>query len=113
MGFVFPSVQEVGGGLNIVLFHKAARVEPMEIPEGTEIEAGTGYLSEDGWEVDYSVIEWVPPQKPPKEKGEEDQSSDLSAFGEDEWCADDTDLQDFTLRIDSSILRRWAKCHAG
>jgi hypothetical protein len=40
-GVVFPSVQAEGNGLNVVLFHKAAHVEAMEIPEGTEIEASS------------------------------------------------------------------------
>ena len=47
-GIVFPSVQVAGDGLNVVLFHKAARVGAMELPAGTEIEAHTGYTSEDG-----------------------------------------------------------------
>lgn len=58
-GIMFRSVQARVGN-NVVLFHKAARVEVMEIPNGAEIEASTGFHNEDGWEDDYSVMEWVP-----------------------------------------------------
>lgn len=61
-GIIFPSVQIAGDLLNVVLFHKAARVEAMEIPSGTEIRASTGHSSNEGWEDDYSVIEEVPPE---------------------------------------------------
>ena len=60
-GMVFPSVQAAGNALNVVLFHKAARVAPVEVARGTEIEASTGEMYEDGWEREYTVIERVPP----------------------------------------------------
>lgn len=60
-GISFPSVQAAGERLNVVLFHKAARVESMDIPEGTFIDTNKGRMSEDGWEVDYSVIEHIRP----------------------------------------------------
>jgi hypothetical protein len=46
-GIVFPSVQAAGNALNISLFHKAARVEELTIPAGTEIQASTGHMGED------------------------------------------------------------------
>lgn len=104
-GIVFPSVQATGDGLNVVLFHKAARVEEMEIPEGTEIEAHTGHTSEDGWEVDYSVSEQVPPKKLPKEKDEEDLWPVLSEFAGDVWLAHDGDFRDATLRVDLESVK--------
>lgn len=104
-GVVFPSVQAKGDGLNVVLFHQAAYVEPMEIPEGTEIEASTGHTSEDGWEVDYSVSERVPPKKSPKSIGDEDQWPDLAAFTGGAWRAHDADLRDATLRIDIESVK--------
>jgi RES domain-containing protein/HEPN superfamily RES-like protein len=67
-GVIFPSVQVAGDVLNIVLFHKAARVEAMEIPNGTEIRASTGQSSAEGWEDDYSVIEETPPALKANEK---------------------------------------------
>jgi len=104
-GIVFPSVQAEGDGLNVVLFHKAARVEAMEIPEGTEIEARTGHWSEDGWEADYSVSERVPPKKPPKEKDDKDQWPVLAEFAGSAWRANDADLRDATLRIDPESVK--------
>jgi hypothetical protein len=59
-GIIFPSVQAAGDVLNVVLFHKAARVEAMNVPEGTEISASTGRWAEDGWVEDYEVFEKVP-----------------------------------------------------
>jgi hypothetical protein len=43
-GIIFPSVQAAGNALNIVLFHKAARVEMIDIPHGTEISSRTGRM---------------------------------------------------------------------
>jgi hypothetical protein len=60
-GIIFPSVQAAGDVLNVVLFHKAARVEAMSVPEGMEISARTGRWAEDGWEEDYEVLEKIPP----------------------------------------------------
>src|ERR1700750_901995 len=58
-GIILPSVH-AAGVLNVVLFHKAARVEAMNVPEGTEISASTGRWAEDGWVDDYEVVERVP-----------------------------------------------------
>lgn len=65
-GILYPSVQTAGNALNYVLFHMAARVNPLSIPDGTEISADTGWMGEDGWEINYSVTEEVPPQAEPK-----------------------------------------------
>lgn len=65
-GILYPSVQAAGNALNCVLFQKAALVERMSIPDGAEIRAHTGRWGEDGWEIDYSVSEEVPPQPEPK-----------------------------------------------
>lgn len=62
-GIIFPSAQ-VKDGRNVVLFYKAAKVEQLEFPKGTEIEAHFGYETEEGWEVNYTVIESVPPPLP-------------------------------------------------
>ena len=56
-GIAYPSTHTDGSGQNVVLFHKAARVETLDLPEGTQIEASTGYNDEDGWYTDYSVWE--------------------------------------------------------
>ncbi|WP_164939702.1 RES family NAD+ phosphorylase [Bradyrhizobium zhanjiangense] len=62
-GIIYPSVQVAGDVLNVVLFHKASRVEEIDIPEGTDVRARTGRNGPEGWEDDYSVIEEVPPRK--------------------------------------------------
>ena len=50
-GIIFPS-EQAGGVPNVILFHKAARVETMNIPEGTEISASTGRWAEvAGWKI--------------------------------------------------------------
>ena len=69
-GIIFPSAQAGGDGLNVVLFHKASRVEPIEIPEGTKITADTAQMYEDGWETEYTVTEWV------RQKSDRDDSAD-------------------------------------
>lgn len=59
-GLLFPSVQ-VSDGINITLFHRAARVEALSFPENTEISANLVEWTEDGPEVDYTVLEKVGP----------------------------------------------------
>ena len=58
-GVAYPSTQVDGSGSNVVLFHNAARVEEMELPDGTVIEA-TGPFDEEGFEIGYHVCEFVP-----------------------------------------------------
>jgi RES domain len=60
-GIIFPSIQAAEDACNVVLFHKAARVQAMNVPEGTEISASTGRWGEDGWVDDYEVFEKVSP----------------------------------------------------
>jgi hypothetical protein len=97
-GIIFRSAQSKDGR-NVVLFHKAARVEEMQIPEGTEIEARTGYDTEDGWEVDYSVSETVPPTPvTPPAKYDDDWLSLPLTPGSAHTEAGD--FRDPTLRID-------------
>ena len=59
-GIIFPSSQAGGDGLNVVLFHKASRVERIQISDGAEVEVETGRMYDDGWERDYTVIERIP-----------------------------------------------------
>lgn len=63
-GIIFPSVQAAGDAFHVVLFHKAARVAAMNVPEGIEIGASTSRWAEDGWADDYDGVEKVsPPHK--------------------------------------------------
>jgi hypothetical protein len=61
-GIIYPSAQGSAGKLNVVLFHKSARVESLDIPKGTEIDAQLYEQNDDGVEVYPWVWEWVPPQ---------------------------------------------------
>ena len=54
-GIIFPSVQGAGKALNVALFHKASKIEEIDLPGGTKISASLGHRTEDGWEHGYSV----------------------------------------------------------
>lgn len=102
-GIVFRSVQ-VKGGRNVVLFHKAARVDTMTFPKGTEIEARSGYDTEDGWETDYSVSERVPrPFKHSPAKNHEDWLAGPLSPGLS-YHSLDTDFRDMTLSVDPASV---------
>jgi hypothetical protein len=62
-GIVYPSAQAGGATENLVLFHRAARVQLMELPPGTDLGAHTYTNTEDGPEMDYWVWEDVPADK--------------------------------------------------
>jgi hypothetical protein len=99
-------VQATGAVLNVVLFHKAARVEAIDIPEGTEISASTGRWTEGGWEQDYEVLEQVPPSR--KEVGKNEQGPawlDLATAAEAAPLDPrDADWRDASLRIMSESI---------
>ncbi|MFQ6239689.1 RES family NAD+ phosphorylase [Sinorhizobium meliloti] len=69
-GIIFSSVQAAGEALNVVLFHKAARVEDIDLPNGTRVSASLGRETEDGWYRDYYISEEVPPVKEAPATGE-------------------------------------------
>jgi RES domain-containing protein len=100
-GIIFPSVQAAGGVLNVVLFHKAARVEAMNVPEGTEISASTGRWAEDGWVDDYEVVERVPALHKEADKNEQEPRwPDFAAIAEAmPLDPRDADWRDASLRI--------------
>ncbi len=101
-GIIFGSAQSKKGS-NVVLFHKAACVEAMELPKGTEIDVHTGYGTEDGWETDYWVREGTPKAGTPVSKDETDSlTSFVSHFGLS-YGADD-DYLDTALRVDPSSI---------
>ena len=58
-GILFDSVQSKNGR-NVVLFHKAARIVQMEIPEGTEIVVHSLFDADETPEFDYEVTEETP-----------------------------------------------------
>ncbi len=101
-GIIFGSAQSKEGR-NVVLFHKAARVEAMELPKGTKIDAHTGYGTEDGWETDYGVSEVVPKAEPPVPKDEMDDLPDFVPHFSPSYSADD-DYRDTALRVDPASV---------
>ena len=96
-GIIFRSAQ-MKGGRNVVLFQKAARIVPMELPEGTKIEARSGYDTEDNWGVDYSVTEHLPSPLSVLAKQDDGWSNFLPSTGPVYEC--DDDFRKSTLQID-------------
>jgi hypothetical protein len=103
-GIVFPSVQAVGEALNFVLFHKVARVEAIELPNGTEMGVSLGQWYEDGWEDNYTVFEEVPPKEEEAVKQKPAGFLDLSDFNIGR-APTDSDTRPSTLKIDLDSLR--------
>lgn len=58
-GIIFPSAQLPGKGFNVVLFHKAARVEKIRLPKGAQIEVELEQFDEDGLYPDYTIVERI------------------------------------------------------
>lgn len=62
-GILFPSAQAATGAVNVVLFHKAARVAELELPTGTEISSRAAESWEAEWGHAFTVTEKVPPPR--------------------------------------------------
>jgi hypothetical protein len=101
-GILFASVQAAGDDLNVVLFHKAARVETYEVPKGTRIEGSTNEQDSDGVHTNFSVIEWVPPEekKPDPLPG----WPDFAGIRISPWIEPDLDSREPALRVDMKSL---------
>jgi hypothetical protein len=98
-GIIFPSLQAPGNSFNIVLFHKAARVVPINVPEGTAISASRGRWTEEGWVEDYEVFEKVPPFQRNKHK-QKPELPDFAAAAESTPPEPrDADLRGDSLRV--------------
>jgi hypothetical protein len=104
-GILFPSVQAGDEDLNVVLFHKAARVAALDIPEGTKLEASTGHWDDEDWEADFTVYEEIPPKKAPaSDESKEKSFLDTTLLvGKllDRW---DGDNREAALRIDIASI---------
>jgi len=106
-GILFPSVQAAGDVLNVILFHKAAWVEALDIPREAKIHARTGQWEDEGWNIDYTVIEELPPppEPPPAEPASTEGAQkaswppDLSSLIKTPLESCDSDLREPTLRI--------------
>ena len=101
-GIIFESAQSKNGR-NVVLFHKAARVEEIAIAEGTEIKAHTGYGTEDGWEIDYGVMESVPKTEEPEPQSEKDDLINFFPHFSPPYSADQ-DYRHSALRVEPVTL---------
>ena len=113
-GIIFGSAQ-AKTGRNVVLFHKAARVEVMQFPKGTEITARTGYGTEDGWEIDYGVSEEVPKQKAPAPSEDDHGPLDFVPQPYEVFRADG-DFRETSLRVDAGSVEvhhvEWVKVNS-
>lgn len=72
-GILYPSVQvaaelPVANRTNIVLFHRASRVENIDLPAGTEISISNFRLDDDGDDSEFVVFEDVPESVAPPEQ---------------------------------------------
>lgn len=79
-GMVFRSVQVNEAGANVVLFHHAAAVEPMALPEGITLDSfgGQGFDDEDHVVMSYHVREILPEEAP--SAGPDNAAPDLDAI---------------------------------
>lgn len=102
-GILYPSVQGIDGGVNVVLFRKAARVSSIEIPQGTVINVSSGNYFDESLEVDYSVWEEVPPKS---SKASSRKPAHIHDFGglNSEPFLHDNDWREATLRLDLQSL---------
>jgi len=108
-GILYPSVQSLKGNLNVVLFHKAARVKSLDIPKGTEIEARLYEDNDDGveiypWVWERVPSEAVPPAVPPIQPEPESSliSEVLDSSEPEEY---DYEGREPTLKLDISDLQ--------
>jgi hypothetical protein len=102
-GIIYPSAQGNGAGVNVVLFHKAARVAPIEMPEGAEIDVQSSHHNEEGCEEDYWIWETVPPKLPETSPTKPDDLRNLAPFTLMS-VPRDNDLREPTLRLDLNSL---------
>lgn len=112
-GITFGSAQ-AKTGRNVVLFHKAARVEAMSLPEGIEITARTGYDTDDGWEIDYGVSEEAPKAKAPAPPKDGCVFNPMPHLHED--YRPDGDYREPALRVDATSVEvhhvEWVKVNS-
>lgn len=99
-GIIFSSVQTGGMPHNVLLFHNAAKVEKMELPEGTNVSARLGQMNEDGWEVEYNVFEEVPPKRKKTDEKKDTLSVELPAEYDEDWEGLNLDTRPSSLKID-------------
>jgi hypothetical protein len=103
-GIIYPSAQQNGSTKrNVVLFHKSARVEDIDLPKHTNVSAHVHEYDEEGTRPDYGVFVRKPPLK---EKSSSPGQSLLAIFKRSPLYPDSNyDARDPALRLDLSSLR--------
>lgn len=112
-GVLFPSAQTNETSINVVLFHRASRVQETALPQGTELEASTYMETNEGADPWYTVYENVPSEaeaaaleeKKPKIAGLPPYMDfeDEGFENEDDEATLAVDLESLEVRIVSSI----------
>ncbi|HEY1544017.1 MAG TPA: RES family NAD+ phosphorylase [Xanthobacteraceae bacterium] len=100
-GIIYPSAQAAGAKKNVVLFHHAARVQLMELPKDTELDAHTSMSTEEGPEANYWVWEEVPPEAP---KAKEEEEGPIFKLPVPASEASDFEDRETTLQLDLESL---------
>lgn len=99
-GVIFPSAQTNEATTNVVLFHRASKVEKMDLPDGAKLSAHTMMSTEDGPEPDY----WVWEEIPAKQESETTDSSSSFPFQEMSWHHEFEPVEETTLCLDLKSL---------
>ena len=101
-GVLFPSVQTNEATVNVVLFHRASKVEKLYLPKGTQISAGTYMSTNEGADPWYSVHEEVPSEEEQAQiEAETAKYPGLLSYVPGSEVPD----EDLTLRLDMSSLQ--------
>ena len=96
-GIIYPSVQSGAQHKNVVLFHKAARVEGLCVPPGTEIRVYLDSADEDGSYPNYWVLEETPAETAANNIPDDNLHLILPGMPK---THDDDDSRPNTLRVD-------------
>lgn len=99
-GIIYPSAQ-YKGGLNIVLFHEASRVQSINHPAGTEVDVQLYDWDEDMQFIDYSVTTWLP-----KKTIVSDGLGEKMGWGNiPEGEPEDADSRNISMKIDQESIK--------
>lgn len=104
-GIVFPSVQSGYAGQNVALFHKASRVDEIDLSDGTTLEADTWQMYNEGPERGYWVVETTPESSTEDESENSVGSIDLDPCGQDESNWHPTSYRPISLSVDTECLQ--------
>ncbi|WEA00705.1 RES family NAD+ phosphorylase [Mucilaginibacter sp. SJ] len=100
-GIIFPSSQVEGESVNVILFHKAAKVEPVTHPKEAQIDVITGYNDGEGWKMRYEINEIYPEQTTETDTGK---SSEKSLIDMKRFFSEDHDDRKDSLAIDPDSI---------